>query len=187
MARRKEAPKKTHTASLAGLFCVAKIVTLLQRVCESLPMKIVAIVSALVTIGTLTHRLVHHQQSANAPERSMTFVSARGPKESPVTGPVVQQPLAARFTVQNSYGAQSPNVSDVNRDVHIKYRTQLGEASQKSRANTSVVPWSPPHEGSVIQTSQDAQSPNITGVGGSVDIQYGLPVRHDGKSSESTK
>jgi len=83
---------------------------------------------------------------------------------------------ARRSTIQSSSGAQSPNVNGVLHTVHIQYGSTAVEMPEGSTKNSSpVVPALSEPAGSTIQISHGAQSPNVSGVGGDVDIRYGPP------------
>ena len=101
----------------------------IDKVCDSRPVKILAILSAVITVFVFCLTYFEHRQ--------------------PAAGDSVE-------TVETSAPVAS-KMPDRVQEINLK-------------------PKSAPLVPSVVQISQGAQSPNVSGVGGNVDIRYGSPV-----------
>ena len=188
-ASEKKLQTKPSSPGLTAFSPIAKITSFLHRMCDSLPFKIIAILSAFATIGTTTYSIYthrHHPPVAGL-ENSLAPVPPVSRPNQPVPTSVVQPPPSARATGQTSYGTQSPNVRDVRRNVHIRYGSQAEVTPGKTSEKTFKIPSISSASSSVNQTSHGAQSPNVAGVVGGVDIQYGPPVARDEKKPENVK
>jgi hypothetical protein len=141
--------------------------SLVSKVCDSPTGKAIGLVSAIIGILLYLGSFLHHHQDGVKDVVSVTV---------PVTllaGPSTTS-TPSHSPVQTSFGAQSPNVNDVQRDVQIQYGAADAGIPDGSSANKQ--PATSARSGSAsstIQTSRGAQSPNIANVRGSVDIRYG--------------
>jgi hypothetical protein len=168
---------------------MSKINIHLHRICDSLPLKILARVCTLITVCTILIGLATHKQSAHAPiDASKPPASATGPQKSSVTQAAAVAHLPAGPVGQTSHEPESPNINGVKRDVRVNYGPSTAAEPRTAQEKASAVvppPTVPP--GSVTQVSYGAQSPNITAVGGNVDIQYGPAARRSEKPGEISR
>jgi hypothetical protein len=97
--------------------------------------------------------------------------SSSAPAQPPAGTSLNPQPPKAKSTTktfaQVSTGDQSPDLRDVQKSVRLQY----GGAQTASRSQDKVSPIRIPNTSSV-QFSTGKQSPNISGVGGDVDIKF---------------
>lgn len=137
--------------------------SLLQRVCDSTAARTLGLVSAVVgllPLGSIPY------------ERAAVTVNGWAPAAHG-SGTAPLPPAARRPTFQLSSGAQSPNVSGVRHGVHILYASTVGVPEGSPGHTSLVAPSNSVPAGSNVQVSQGAQSPNVSGVRGNVDIRYG--------------
>jgi hypothetical protein len=139
--------------------------SLLCKVCDSTAAKLIGLAAAIVSLSS------PHKQPPGVKEAGLVVLPVAvwsGTNATPTHRPT------RRSTVQSSSGAQSPNVSGVQHDVKIQYEQSAVVATEGSPQNASPSsPTSSARPGSTIQNSRGAQSPNVSGIGGSVDIRYG--------------
>lgn len=155
-----------------------------QKVCESSPAKTIGLVSAVIGLLLGLGSILHKQQPAGTIKEAApaVFAAAGGSGTTPLPR------STPRSTVQSSYGVQSPNVSGVQHGVQIQYASAalpMPEGSPEHRL--PVVPASSAPTGSTIQISHGAQSPNVSGVRGNVDIRYGAATAASEEKLPETK
>jgi len=154
----------------------------LQRVCDSSPAKTVGLVSAVIGLFSLGS-ILHKQPAGLIKETAPAVFTAPGGSG---TTPLPRS--TPRSTVQSSYGAQSPNVSGVQHGVQIQYASTAVPMPEGSPEHTSpVAPASSAPTGSTVQISHGAQSPNVSGVRGNVDIRYGAATAASEEKLPETK
>jgi hypothetical protein len=79
-------------------------------------------------------------------------------------------------------------VSGVQHDVKIQYEQPAVGATEDLPQNASPSsPASSARPGSTIQTSRGVQSPNVSGVAGTVDIRYGSIPQNEKKLPQGAK
>jgi len=155
--------------------------SLVDRVYDSRGARVLFLVSAvvgIVSVAPMRHKLPAGPAKDAA---QLTTRPSDRPQRSGGTVAVVRRRETARPTlIQISRVAQSPNVNDVKHNVNIEYApaamTTLPGSDRKPSA-TSASPSAPGP--STAQLSYGAQSPNVSGVGGSVDIRYGASAAGD--------
>lgn len=154
-----------------------------QKLCNSPIAQLVCLASGVVTLllfpSALVHELTVEPIRATAPATVAVLEKSGGPR--------VARP-ARSATAQSSVRIESPNVSHIRHDVKIQYDSIPAGMSEGSRVNaspdgsTSSAPVA-----STIRTYR-VQSPDVTDIGGSVDIRYGSPTSAGtDKSPESPK
>jgi hypothetical protein len=140
----------------------------LQKFCDSSAAKTIGLVSAIVgllPLGSIPYNqaTVTIKQAAPAP---LEIASRPGI-------PLLPRPTS-RSTAQSSFGAQSPNVSGVQLDVQMQYAFTTADTPQGSPQHAAFVfPAPSAQTDSTVQVSYGEQSPNVSGVRGSVDVRYG--------------
>jgi hypothetical protein len=139
--------------------------------------RLVYFVSAIVTIFMFVISTVQRQPAGttNVTLLSKTLSSAPADRIAATTIPPVPRGASVRpTTVQTSRGVQSPNLSNVKQNVNIRYgSTTVTETPEASAKISAIPPATSTPIASTTQTSYGAQSPNVSGVGGDVDIRYG--------------
>ncbi len=143
---------------------------LLHRICDSLPIKIVGTLSALVTVILGFGSAIHWQTRDNIREISTPAPKAWSFNQTGGTNQSV---------TQVTHGAQSPNVRSVGNSVKISYDSEPIGNSEESTKNAAMAPL----DGSTRQISHGAQSPNISRVAGGVEIRYRSQTKHNSESS----
>ena len=144
---------------------------LIRKVYDSPAARVFFMASALIGIVAfcLDHGLWNHSAHAPAQARATHHGVLTPPAQATKVATVIPAP---KTTIQSSSGDQSPNVTDVRRDVAIRY----GAAAVKTNVNTSQSTSrpAPPRvtSGTVVQVAHGSQSPNINDVGRSVSLDY---------------
>ena len=151
------------------------------RICDSRLARIAGLVSDLLGIskwlvlvlGIVLLPRPHKQpvvagRTAAAPSRPAVPAGT-----SVVTTKSGVAPTMPPTVFQTSHGAQSPNVSGVQHDVHIQYYSSAPAAPE---GESVMAPVFPTRGVATIQISQGTQSPNVSTVSGNVDIRYDSPV-----------
>lgn len=153
----------------------------LQKVCDSSAAKTISLVSAIIGLGLGS--MFHKQPAGKVKEAAPAVSTAAGG-----SGATPLPRSTPRSTVQSSSGVQSPNVSGVQHGVQIQYASAAIPAPESAPERTSpVAPASSVPNGSTIQTSHGAQSPNVSGVRGNVDIRYGAATAASEEKLPETK
>jgi hypothetical protein len=155
----------------------------LRKVCESTAAKVISLVATIIGV-VISLSSIPHKQPSSTNTVSSAVVSGV------VTGSTTRllQVPTHHSTFQSSSGPQSPNVSGVRRNVRIQYgSTDDGPPDPSPKDQLPVVPASSALTGSTTQTSHGLQSPNISGIDGNIDVQYGSAVPASGEKSSETK
>lgn len=162
--------------------------SLVNRLCDSPLAKMVGLVSGALGIILFLSSALHRQPADTT--KDAAAVATQSPASADRNGAAI--PLATRraataphTTIQTSKGSQSPNLSNIKHDVRIQYGSAAMETPKGSPEKVSAA--SPAHTtgaASTSQTSHGTQSPNVSGVGGSVEIRYGSPAASSEKSAE---
>jgi hypothetical protein len=142
--------------------------SLLRRALDSSPVKLFEVIAAVIGLVFAIGPLLHRQAAGNVQKSSLAV-------NTPLSRPDVRElPSPVRRPAsQTSFGARSPNVRDVQHDVKIRYESGAkGTAGALAWNESAIAPKSPGHTPSIDQTSIGDQSPNVSGVGGSVEIDY---------------
>ena len=155
--------------------------SLVDRVYDSRGARVLFLVSAIVGIASVAPMLHKRPAGLAKDAAQLTTRPSDLPRGSGGTVAAVPRRETARSTlIQISRAAQSPNVNDVKHKVHIEYApaaiTTLPGSARKPSDTSAPPSTSGP---STAQLSYGAQSPNVSGVGGSVDIRYGASVPGD--------
>ena len=172
MSLRKTGSKPAQTGPIAKL---------LHRIVDSLLSKTVGLTASVLTL-ILWGTAYVFPTNKPVPQPSLSVPSRR---------PLIATGAAPRFIPnslhrQTSYDSNSPNISSVRRDVHIKYGVPAELAPLRDDPSVLVhSPFSPTD--STLQISHGFQSPNVSGVDGSVDIQYATAVHSGENSPEKAK
>jgi hypothetical protein len=94
------------------------------------------------------------------------------------------KPTSATF--QASTGEQSPNLRNVKKGVRLQYSAPQQHGSGQTETdgrNNAVLPVTIP-KASAVQISTGSQSPNISGVGGDVDLNF-VNASSEGRSEQA--
>ena len=113
------------------------------------------------------------------------------PREMPTAAGTVNSGSGAKHLIrptlpsigQYSFGAQSPNVRQVQGDVKIRYGSAAEKMPKGSFAGASAAIRVPSKSNSSVQVSFGDESPNVNSTGGTVEIQYNsapLPAQQAG-------
>lgn len=140
----------------------------LQRAIDSSAVKLFGVVATVIGLVFTIGPLLHRHAAGTVPQPALAVVM-------PASRPDVREsPLPVRRSSrQSAFGAQSPNVSDVQHDIKIGYQSNADGVTHASPKKESAIPSKAPGTArSTEQTSFGDQSPNISGVGGSVEIEY---------------
>ena len=115
---------------------VIRIREWIDKVSDSRPVKILGILSAVITIFVFgVTYFTHRQPAASNPVKARAPVASKMPDQVQKTNLKPKSQPLVRRVVQISYGAQSPNVSGVGGNVDIRYGSQMG-ASPEQPAET---------------------------------------------------
>jgi hypothetical protein len=142
--------------------------SLLRRILDSSAVKLFGVIATVIGLVLAFGSLFHRQTAGNVQNSSLTV-------NVPSNRPYVRelQPPVRRPVNQSSFGAQSPNVRDVQHDVKIRYESDASGVMRALAARESAIPPKPlGSTRSNDQMSFGDQSPNVSGVGGNVEIDY---------------
>jgi hypothetical protein len=158
--------------------------SLISRICDSPVAKIAGLASAVLTIILFVGSADRPFTKVTTNSAPVAFLATAG-KSNVVASPSDSK---QHSHFQSSSAPQSPNISGVRHDVHIRYGpAAASQAPRDSSANGSV-PTSSLSSDSTVQISNGSQSPNVSNTGGNVDIQFDFPaVPNAGKLQEGTK
>jgi len=182
MSRRKTRQNKSLNQNLAGgsevVSSVSQHSSFLHKMCDSVPIKILGVVSAVISITVVVSNSINKHQprdkSASVESRMLALTPPPSTSSRALPSDSIR-PHSGRSTTQISHGPQSQNVSGVRGKVNIQYASPTaGRAERATEGTPAPVVPEPPTSGEVVtQISHGAQSQNVSDIRGNVDIQFG--------------